>query len=414
MKQILFFLVLSVPFLTFGQLQVNVIQLTTNDLVYDTNTNRIYASIPSANGANGNSIGIINPNTYILEETVFIGSEPSEMAISDNGEFIYTGFLSSATVRRFKIATKTAEIQFPLGSDSFSGPFFAYDLSVMPGNSHAVAVSRRVQNSTGFYGVAIYDDGIPRPTTTISTFPNNDSYVINFTSPTSMYGFNNQSTGFDLNRLSVNNGGVTEISNTGSIVYNFSINNFIVKNNRLYFDFGSIIDVTNSPFNIGQFSGANGRVMYDNYNNLVCFATYDSGGNIIFKRFNPNTFLLVDSKIVNQAYGSVKHIISCGNGCYAFNTNDNNVVVIKDNNLGLIDVNNSSLAVYPNPTSDNLFIDTEKHIKEIIITDINGRLINNLFLQDNKIDLSEIQSGIYLVKFVDKDGNFEIKKIIKK
>ncbi len=96
MKRILSLLILGTSSLTFAQLQVNTLNLTTNDLVYDLVTNKIYASIPSANGSNGNSIGVINPNTYLLENTIFIGSEPTVLAISDNGQYIYSGFSGSS------------------------------------------------------------------------------------------------------------------------------------------------------------------------------------------------------------------------------------------------------------------------------------------------------------------------------
>ena len=88
MKTILYLLILGTSSLTFAQLQVNALNLTTNDLVYDSVTDKIYASIPSANGSNGNSIGVINPNTYLLENTIFIGNEPTILAISDNGQYI--------------------------------------------------------------------------------------------------------------------------------------------------------------------------------------------------------------------------------------------------------------------------------------------------------------------------------------
>ncbi|MEC4049989.1 T9SS type A sorting domain-containing protein [Flavobacterium sp. SUN046] len=414
MKQILLILAFGISGLLNAQLQVNSVAVTTNDLVYDSNTDRIYVTIPSSNGSNGNSIGVINPNTFTLDQTIFMGSEPTEMAISDNGEYIYTAFSGSATVRRFNVATKTAEIQFPLGSDSFSGSYYAYDLSVMPGNSHALAVSRNVQSSTGFYGVAIYDDGVPRATTTISTYPNNYSYVINFNSSSLMYGFNNHSTGFNLNRLAVNAGGVNEISTTGSIVYNFNINNFVTNNNNLYFDFGAIVDVSGSPFNIGQFTGADGRVMYDAYNNLVCFATYDFSGNIIFKRYNPNTYLIYDSKVISNAFGSVKHIVSCGNGCYAFNTSDNKVIIIRNGNLAVNEqITESAMTVYPNPATDYLNVKSDLKIKDVKIFDFNGRFINQIEFNNEKVYIGNLEPGIYITKISDEDGNLTVRKIIK-
>src|ERR1035437_6822948 len=127
MKQILLIVLLCVTYSLQAQFKVSAIKVTTNDLIYNPATDRIYACIPSSNGSNGNSIGIINPTTLALEKTVFIGSEPTVMDISDDGQYIYVGFSGSATVRRFNVNTQTADIQFPLGSSSYDGPFYAYD-----------------------------------------------------------------------------------------------------------------------------------------------------------------------------------------------------------------------------------------------------------------------------------------------
>ena len=92
MKKNYSILILLIPIFSLAQFNVNIVNVITNDLVYDSNTDRIYVSIPSLNGSNGNSIGIINPDTNILENTVFIGSEPTVLAISNDGQYIYSGF----------------------------------------------------------------------------------------------------------------------------------------------------------------------------------------------------------------------------------------------------------------------------------------------------------------------------------
>ena len=106
------------------QLYPHTINIATNDLVYDINTDRVYVSIPSTNGTNGNSIGIVNTSTLELENTVFMGSEPTVLAISDNGEYIYSGFSGASIVRRFDVADQEADAAFNLGSDPFYGSFF--------------------------------------------------------------------------------------------------------------------------------------------------------------------------------------------------------------------------------------------------------------------------------------------------
>lgn len=412
MKQILFFLGLSVPFLTFGQLQVNVIQLTTNDLVYDSVTNKIYASIPSANGSNGNSIGVINPNTYLLENTVFIGSEPTVLEISDNGQYIYTGFTGTSTIRRFDVASQTAGIQFSLGSDPFFGAYYAQDIEVMPGNPTTIAVSRRRPNVSPTHGgVAIYDNNIMRPTTTPD---HTGSNKIEFIDSNSLVGYNTESTEFGLRRLSVNASGVTNVSVNGGVLTGFGLD-FIYKNNYVYATNGVVVDISSSPFVSGQFSNVNGPVVYDNYYNRVCFASYDWSGNITFKRFNPNTFLLFDSLPITQAFGDVKSLITCGNGCYALNTSDNKVIIIKDSTLGVSEIElKKDINVYPNPTTDYLYINSEIEIKNVIISDLNGRIINDLQFYENKMFLGNLENGLYIANIIDVNGNSKSVKIIKK
>lgn len=398
--------------MAFAQLQVNTLNLTTNDLVYDSVTNKIYASIPSANGSNGNSIGVINPNTYLLENTIFIGSEPTILAISDNGQYIYSGFSGSSTVRRFDVATQTAGLQFSLGSSSSTGSYYAEDIEVMPGQPTTIAISRKNNGfSPRHEGVVIYDNNVMRPTTTPG---HTGSNRIEFTSQNSLIGYNNETTEFGIRRLSVNSSGVSNVSVTQNVLSNFYLD-FIYRDNYMYSFDGKVVDVTTAPFVIGQFSNATGPVVYDSYYNRVCFASYDFSGNITFKRFNPNTFLLYDSLPISQAFGSVKNIITCGNDCYAFNTTDNKVIIIKDSTLGLSESEEkNNISIYPNPTTDYLFIKSDLDIKDIQISDLNGRIINNLEFQDNKMNLTSLQTGIYFAKISDINGKILTKKIIKK
>jgi hypothetical protein len=410
MKKSLSFLIFGTSSIAFAQLQVNTLNLTTNDLVYDSVTNKIYASIPSANGSNGNSIGVINPNTILLENTVFMGSEPTVLAISDNGEYIYAGFTGSSTIRRFNVATQTAGLQFSLGSDPFFGAFYAQDIEVMPGNPSTIAVSRKRPNVSPTHGgIAIYDDNVMRPTTTPD---HTGSNVFEFIDSNSMVGYNFESTEYGLRRMSVNAGGITNVSVSANVLTGFYID-FVYKNNTIYATNGTVVDISSSPFVVGQFSNATGPVVYDSYYNRVCFASYDFSGNITFKRFNPNTFLLFDSLPISQAFGSVKNIITCGNGCYAFNTSDNKVIIIKDSTLNTdtIDLKNK-VHLYPNPTKDYLFINSEIEIKELTIFDINGRMITNLSFENNRVYLGNLQKGIYLAKITDLNGNTATEKII--
>ena len=80
------------------------------------------------------------------------------------------------------------------------------------------------------------------------------------------------------------------------------------------------------------------------------------------------------------------------------------------NVLGLEDVNSSVFSIYPNPATDLISIRGVENIKSIKVYSILGSLEKEVF-NTNQIDISELSSGIHLIK-VD-NGTVSIKKIIK-
>ena len=177
---------------------------------------------------------------------------------------------------------------------------------------------------------------------------------------------------------------------------------------------GKVVDVSSTPFVIGQFTNATGPAVFDTYYNRVCFASFDSNGAVTFKRYNPNTFLLYDSLAILQAVGPVKSIITCGNGCYAFNTTDNKVIILKDSTLDTQEIPvKNNLTLYPNPTSNFLNVASDFEIKEIRILDVNGRMMSQFNGTEKNINLSNLQSGIYLAQIIDVNNTVTIRKIIK-
>ncbi|SFU72569.1 Por secretion system C-terminal sorting domain-containing protein [Pustulibacterium marinum] len=411
MKKHYALLCMLLPIFTFAQLTVHTVDVITNDLVYDSTTDRIYASIPSANGANGNSIGIINPHTYTLENTIFIGSEPTVLAISDNGQYLYAGFSGSSTVRRFDIATQTSGFQFGLGSDS-SGSFYVEDIEVMPGEATTIAVSRRnVGYSPKHEGVAIYDNGVMRTNTTPS---HTGSNRIEFSSSSTLIGYNNETTEYGIRNMVINNEGVSVSATNQSVLTGFYLD-FSYYDHHMYATNGKIIDVTNTPFVIGTFSNVSGPGVYDTSASLVCYASYDFAGNITFQRFNPDTFLLADSLPITETSGDVASIITCGSGCYAFNSENGKVVIIQDTTMGLATTTSpTQLRVYPNPTTDYFQIESSTNVERVWVYDLTGRLVSEYAGQTERMFVGNLSAGNYVVKVMDDHQHVSTQKLIKK
>jgi DNA-binding beta-propeller fold protein YncE len=199
---------------------VRPVSVVSNDVAYDAVNGRLYVSVPSSAGATGNSLRVIDPATATAGASVFVGSEPGKIAVSDNGQYAYVGLNGAPAVRRVDLATFTAGLQFALGSDSFLGPFYVDDIEAMPGSPGTVAVSRRnVGFSPRHEGVAIYDDGVKRTTETPG---HTGSNVIEFgANPATLYGYNNETTDFGFRTMAVSASGVQITNNTSGLISGF-------------------------------------------------------------------------------------------------------------------------------------------------------------------------------------------------
>ncbi len=72
-----------------------------------------------------------------------------------------------------------------------------------------------------------------------------------------------------------------------------------------------------------------------------------------------------------------------------------------------------SCNIYPNPTNDILYINTEAEIEDVVIYDIYGRRQSTIKGQQSTIiDVAGLNTGIYFIKINTKEGNI-VKRIIK-
>jgi trimeric autotransporter adhesin len=142
------------------------VALDANDIVFDPFTRQLYASVPStATQVAGNSIVAIDPASGALGSPIAIGSEPTRMSISDDGQYLYTVLSGTNEVRRLDLPTLTLGTRFtPVGGvPAAPAPYAAEDVSVMPGNHDAVV-------TVGYaHGIQLWDvsasGAIPRPLT---------------------------------------------------------------------------------------------------------------------------------------------------------------------------------------------------------------------------------------------------------
>ncbi len=81
---------------------------------------------------------------------------------------------------------------------------------------------------------------------------------------------------------------------------------------------------------------------------------------------------------------------------------------------GEVIVKQDKVSVYPNPTADyiTLQISSQEKPKEVSVYDLSGKLVRQETVSNDRIDLSSLMKGIYLLVF--KNSDLKPVKIIKK
>lgn len=78
------------------------------------------------------------------------------------------------------------------------------------------------------------------------------------------------------------------------------------------------------------------------------------------------------------------------------------------------DTAKNNIKVYPNPFSDVLNISDIANVKNVLVTDISGRLVKTIAKPDSSLYLGELKQGMYLITLEMKDGSKQTIKTIKK
>lgn len=167
----------------------------------------------------------------------------------------------------------------------------------------------------------------------------------------------------------------------------------------------------------GDYAFSGNTTYYDVWRHLV--VTYDSSnvkmyidGNLIHTRsYALNTgnsdFVLANNSLSNTIIDDLK--------IYKFALTPQEVTNLYTSNM-LASENfnekNLEVSLYPNPINDVLNIETKDEILSVNVFALQGQKV--LSSKENRINVSELPAGIYLVRIEDVNNNIATKKIIKK
>lgn len=90
----------------------------------------------------GNSVVTINPISGEISQPALVGPRPSQLAVSDDGKYLYVGFRGVPEVRRFLLPAVKHDLTIPLGFDNWRGPRFPSQIELRPGHAQDIIVAR--------------------------------------------------------------------------------------------------------------------------------------------------------------------------------------------------------------------------------------------------------------------------------
>lgn len=206
------------------------LSLATNDLLYVPSDGKLYAAVPSAVGPGGNSIAVINPDSATVEHTVFVGSEPTTLALADDGRTLYVSLYGAAAVRAFDIPSRTPGTLFSLGTDPNFGTLYPGDMIVVPGTTDSLIVDL-INTNGNSQGFAVFDKGVKRQRTARASA----RLIRNLGSSSVLYGWGN----YELTVFNISAGGVDVANKVPGLSIGLSAES---EGSLIYGADGSVID----------------------------------------------------------------------------------------------------------------------------------------------------------------------------
>ncbi|RXR21598.1 DUF7619 domain-containing protein [Flavobacterium stagni] len=166
--------------------------------------------------------------------------------------------------------------------------------------------------------------------------------------------------------------------------------NIVVKDiiNLNKFDINSLIPISGSHNFETKISNTNNvEFIFQNIN--LPFDDANNDGYVSFK-IKTNSNLIVGDTFSNSANIYFD---------YNFPIITNNYITTIQNTLGVHEIdNNNEIITYPNPVKDILSFKTSNRILKVEIYDTTGRILSSNSVHENKVDLSQLRSGNYILK----------------
>jgi hypothetical protein len=424
MKKFLFTILFISLYINGYSLPPIVLKIKANYMVYSKAKDKLFVTVSSTDVNYGNELLIINPQTGIIENEIYVGSEPNEIKISAEEEYLYIILDGTPQIVRINLPTFKIDKYIQVNAGNKSTQYFAKHMTISPNDPKDIIVSRTKSNNY-IEDVYLYKDGLMLKDSLSYFNAYNVSVLLSGSKKDTIYGYNDISTGYDFSVIAIKPTGLEFVRSYSNLISGFM--KPIIYNDKIYSNNGEVVDLTyNPPMAIAKCK------LDDNYDDV---AINENLNQIVYARFDYwDNNLLYLLKYSNTKYNKVIkeniRIDSLPSGMsspkissfsYTYNNSlafivgdyfekDNVIVLIPETSInGLEDQFSLNFSFYPNPVTNSFTIKEEYLTAEI--SDINGNLIETI-QGKNVVDISGYSDGLYFIKFITKNKS-QIFKLVK-
>lgn len=232
-------------------------------ILYDPFSRRIFATLNSSTPT-GNSVEALDPNTGTFTAPVSIGSEPTRMALSDDGQMMYVLLTGSNQIMQYNMLTQQPQFGFAVTPPYASTLGTSVSFAVQTGSETTLAITQSANPELEIVDFnAATSTASARPATAVANFVY-PSYSPHFVNPSTLVVSSNST----LQTFSVTSSGVAPDGTANTSAYNAQLGPFQLVNGRAYSSDGAILDATTVPATLlgsqpGNFNNTEASVAAD-------------------------------------------------------------------------------------------------------------------------------------------------------
>jgi len=91
-----------------------------------------------------------------------------------------------------------------------------------------------------------------------------------------------------------------------------------------------------------------------------------------------------------------------------------NVSLVEGTNVSVSTNRADAVKIYPNPAVNNLYISSKSEVRKVVIYNVVGKQVKEYSNVLQSVNVSDLKSGVYMIKTTDANGKSVTSKFMKR